>query len=55
YGYRGVFAEVPIVLGKNGVEKIIEVDLNSEQKEKLAKSIEAIKNNLKQVPESFLH
>ncbi|MCL6003565.1 MAG: malate dehydrogenase [Candidatus Thermoplasmatota archaeon] len=54
YGIKGVFAEVPIILGKNGVEKVIEVDLNSEQKEKFAKSIEAIKNNLKQVPESYL-
>ncbi|MEM0128518.1 MAG: malate dehydrogenase, partial [Thermoplasmatales archaeon] len=34
YGYHGVFAEVPIILGKDGVEKVVEVDLNSEQKEK---------------------
>ncbi len=54
YGVKGYFAEVPVILGKNGVEKIIEVDLKSEQKEKFMKSIEAIKNNLKQVPESYL-
>jgi malate dehydrogenase len=54
YGIRGTFAEVPVILGKNGVEKVIEVDLNSEQKDKFLKSIEAIKNNLKQVPESYL-
>ncbi|MEM0140953.1 MAG: malate dehydrogenase [Thermoplasmatales archaeon] len=54
YGYHGVFAEVPIILGKDGVEKVVEVDLNSEQKEKLAKSVDAIRNNLKQVPESYL-
>ncbi|MFP3318269.1 MAG: malate dehydrogenase [Thermoplasmata archaeon] len=54
YGINGTFAEVPVILGKNGVEKIIEVDLTEEQKEKFKKSIEAIKNNLKQVPESYL-
>ncbi|MGC8992200.1 MAG: malate dehydrogenase [Thermoplasmata archaeon] len=54
YGVKGYFAEVPIILGKNGVEKIIEVDLNPEQREKFMKSIEAIKNNLKQVPEEYI-
>jgi malate dehydrogenase len=54
YGYHGVFAEVPIILGRNGVEKIIEVDLDTEQKEKLGRSIEAIRSNLKQVSESYL-
>jgi malate dehydrogenase len=54
YGFRDVFAEVPVVLGKEGVEKIIEIDLTEEQREKLRKSIEAIKNNLAQVPEEYL-
>ena len=54
YGIKGYFAEVPIIIGKKGVEKIIEVDLSSEQKEKLMKSIDAIKNNLKQVPEEYI-
>ncbi|MEM0291269.1 MAG: malate dehydrogenase, partial [Thermoplasmata archaeon] len=54
YGIKGTFAEVPVILGKNGVEKIIEVDLTPEQREKFLKSIDAIKNNLKQVPESYL-
>jgi malate dehydrogenase len=54
YGFEGIFAEVPIVLGKNGVEKIIEVDLTEEQREKFRVSVEAIKNNLAQVPSSYL-
>ncbi len=53
YGVKGVFAEVPVILGKNGLEKIIEVDLTPEQKEKFMKSVEAIRNNLKQVPPSY--
>lgn len=54
YGVKDVFAEVPIVLGKNGVERIIELKLNDEQKAKFLKSIEAIRNNLKQVPPQYL-
>ena len=54
YGVRGVFAEVPIVLGRSGLEKIVEVELNDEQKAKFMQSIDSIKANLKQVPESYL-
>lgn len=54
YGVKGVFAEVPVVLGKGGLEKIIEVDLNEDQKAKFMQSIDAIRANLKQVPESYL-
>ncbi len=54
YSTRGIFAQVPVVLGKDGAEKIVEVDLTQEQKEKFDKSIEAIKSNLKQVPPQYL-
>ncbi|MEM0286900.1 MAG: malate dehydrogenase [Nitrososphaerota archaeon] len=54
YGVRGVFAEVPVVLGKKGIEKIIEVELSQDQKAKFMKSIDAVKANLRQVPESYL-
>ena len=54
YGVKGVFAEVPVVLGKNGLEKIIEVDLTADQKAKFMQSVDAIRANLKQVPESYL-
>ena len=54
YGVTGVFAEVPVVLGKNGLEKIVEVELTAEQRAKFMQSIEAIKANLKQVPEPYL-
>ena len=54
YGVKGVFAEVPVVLGKAGLEKILEVELDADQKAKFMKSIDAINANLKQVPESYL-
>ncbi|MFP3214246.1 MAG: malate dehydrogenase [Nitrososphaeria archaeon] len=54
YGVKDVFAEVPVVLGKDGAEKIIEVPLTPQQKELFMKSINAIKENLKQVPPQYL-
>jgi len=54
YGVKDVFAEVPVVLGKDGAEKIIEVPLMPQQKELFMKSINAIKENLKQVPSQYL-
>jgi len=46
YGYSDVSVGVPIVLGKNGVEKIIELDLDEETKEKFKISVESIKDGI---------
>ncbi|MCM8800293.1 MAG: malate dehydrogenase [Candidatus Omnitrophica bacterium] len=51
YGFRDLCIGVPCVLGKNGIEKIIELELNSEEKEKFLKSVDSInkqKNLLKE-------
>jgi malate dehydrogenase len=32
YGIKNCYLGVPVILGKNGVEKVIELDLNSEEK-----------------------
>ena len=42
YGYENIAVGVPVVLGSNGVESIIELDLDKETKEKFAKSIKSI-------------
>lgn len=42
YGFSGVNVGVPVVLGANGIEKIIEISLNDKEKEKFAKSVEII-------------
>jgi malate dehydrogenase len=34
---------VPVILGKNGVEKVIELDLNDEEKASLADSRQHVK------------
>jgi len=42
YGYKGLFIGVPVVLGKNGVEKVIEMQLNDDEKGLLDKSAKAV-------------
>jgi malate dehydrogenase len=43
YGYENIVSGVPIMLGKNGVEKVIELNLTEEQKELFSKSIASVK------------
>ena len=42
YGYNGIYLGVPTILGANGIEKIIELDLLDEEKAALDKSAEAV-------------
>jgi malate dehydrogenase len=42
YGVRGLFLGVPVKLGENGIEQIIEIQLLPEEKEMLQKSINAV-------------
>jgi len=42
YGYKDLYMGVPVVIGAGGVEKIIEVDLNVEEKAMLKKSAESV-------------
>ncbi len=43
YGMNDVFLGVPVKLGTNGIEEIIEVDLNDEEKKLLEESSDAVK------------
>ena len=43
YGAKDIYAGVPVIIGSEGVEKIIELDLASEEKENFEKSIKAVK------------
>lgn len=47
YGMKDIFLGVPVVLGKNGIEKIIEVKLNEDEMELLKGSAEAVKSVMK--------
>ncbi len=43
FGIKGVFLGVPVVLGKEGVERILQFELTPEEREALAQSVEAVK------------
>jgi malate dehydrogenase len=44
YGFEGIYLGVPTILGGNGLEKIIELELTEEEKAALANSADAVKN-----------
>ena len=43
YGLSDLYLGVPVVLGKNGIEKIVELDLNAEEQELLKNSAGAVR------------
>ena len=43
YGVNDLYLGVPVILGKNGIERIIELDLNDEEKALLAQSETAVR------------
>ena len=43
YGVRNVYAGIPVIIGKNGVEKIEQVDLDEKEKKQFMHSINAVK------------
>ena len=43
YGIENIYAGVPIIIGKNGVEKIEVLDLNEKEKSEFLHSIDAVK------------
>ena len=42
YNVKGIYAGVPVIIGKNGVEKVVEIKLSSIEKEQFDKSIKAV-------------
>lgn len=46
YGLEDVYAGVPCILGKNGVERILEIELTDEQKLALKKSAEEVRTGI---------
>ncbi len=44
YGHSDVTIGVPVVIGKRGVEKIIELDLNAEEKQSFDNAVQSVKS-----------
>ncbi len=49
YGINGVFCGVPVKLGKNGIEKIVQLNLTSKELEALKNSAEEVKRNIRKL------
>ena len=49
YGMSGLFLGVPCKLGRNGLEKIIEVELTADERAALAKSAEAVREPMSMI------
>lgn len=47
YGFEGIYLGVPTILGGNGLEKVIELDLTEEEKAALEKSAQSVRNVMK--------
>ena len=46
YGVKNLYVGVPVKIGKNGVEKVIEIDLSVEEKKQFDNSIQAVQGLL---------
>jgi malate dehydrogenase len=44
YGVRGLYVGVPVVIGTGGVERIVEIELNDEEKAMFSKSVDSVKS-----------
>jgi malate dehydrogenase len=51
YGYNDVVVGVPVVLGKGGMEKVIELKLNAEEKQLLDNSVKHVEETIKEAKE----
>jgi len=49
YGVNGIFVGVPVKLGSNGVEEIIEIELNKEEKAQFDNSVSAIRKLIEEI------
>ena len=44
YGVKGLYVGVPCVIGANGAERVVEIDLNGSERAMLMKSVESVKS-----------
>ena len=47
YGVKNLYAGVPVVIGNQGVEKVVEIKLMDKEKENFKISVEAVKELFK--------
>ena len=49
YGFSGIFLGVPVILGKGGVERILELELTGDEREALARSARAVRQGIREL------
>lgn len=54
YGYRDIYMGVPTIIGGDGLEKVVEVDLTADEKAALDKSAEGVTRTIAFVKENVL-
>ena len=54
YGYEDIYLGVPIILGTNGVEKIIELELDEDDKVRFDESEKVVRENLRLLKEIYI-
>jgi malate dehydrogenase len=52
YGVKGLYVGVPVVIGKGGVEKIVEIEMNAEEKKMFDHSVDAVKELSSKLPKA---
>ena len=53
YGIENLFIGVPVILGRNGVERIIELELTEEEQQQLEVSAVAVKKGMDELSTFF--
>ncbi len=43
YGFKDIYAGVPVIIGSKGVEKIVEIELNDQEKKEFIHSVDSVK------------
>ena len=43
YGLDGLYVGVPTIIGKNGIERIVDIKLNADEQAMMTRSIDAVK------------
>ena len=49
YGQRDVYVGVPCIINRNGVQKILPLNLSDEEKEKLGKSCDTLRESYREI------
>ncbi len=49
YGWSGIFFGVPVMMGINGIEKVIELEMKDEEKVALDKSAQDVKKTCDEI------